>query len=119
MDQQAEAIYRQKGYLPPGTYRYKHRKYQYDVVFGPEVTQQAVFEGTTKPLLDGILDGYNGTVFAYGVRQSRHTKHCVSPIIGYGLRQDPHHQWNTHRPRHHLRYNGRVVPKDRGASGRL
>lgn len=66
MDPQAEAIYRQKGYLPPGTYRYKHRKYQYDVVFGPEVTQQAVFERTTKPLLDGILDGYNGTVFAYG-----------------------------------------------------
>lgn len=68
MDPQAEAMYRQKGYLPPGTYRYKHRKYQYDNVFGPNVTQQEVFERTTKPLLDGLLDGYNATVFAYGVR---------------------------------------------------
>ncbi|KIM29533.1 hypothetical protein M408DRAFT_328780 [Serendipita vermifera MAFF 305830] len=66
MDPQAEAIYRTKGYLPPGTYRYKHRKYQYDNVFGPHITQKEVFERTTKPLLDGILDGYNGTVFAYG-----------------------------------------------------
>lgn len=67
-DSEAEAVYRTKGYLPPGTYRYKHRKYQYDHVFGPNSTQQEVFEHTTKPLLDGILDGYNGTVFAYGVR---------------------------------------------------
>lgn len=67
MDPQAEAIYRQKGYLPPGTYRYKHRKYQYDHVLGPNVKQQEVFERTTKPLLDGIFDGYNATVFAYGV----------------------------------------------------
>ncbi|KAG8798504.1 kinesin-like protein Klp5 [Serendipita sp. 411] len=66
MDPQVEALYRAKGYLPPGTYRYKHRKYQYDQVFGPKVTQQEVFERTTRPLLDGILDGYNGTVFAYG-----------------------------------------------------
>lgn len=67
MDAEAEAAYRLKGYHPPGTYRFKHRKYQYDHVFGPTTTQSEVFERTTKPLLDGILDGYNGTVFAYGV----------------------------------------------------
>jgi kinesin family protein 18/19 len=25
-----------------------------------------VYEATTKPLLDSVLDGYNATVFAYG-----------------------------------------------------
>jgi kinesin family protein 18/19 len=67
MDPQTESQYRTKGYLPPGTYRYKHKKYQYDQVFGPHATQVEVFERTTKPLLDGIFDGYNATVFAYGV----------------------------------------------------
>jgi kinesin family protein 18/19 len=32
-----------------------------------EATQSMVFERTAKPLLPGVLDGYNATVFAYGV----------------------------------------------------
>ena len=28
-----------------------------------------VFERTAKPLLPGVLDGYNATVFAYGVSE--------------------------------------------------
>jgi hypothetical protein len=27
----------------------------------------AVYEATAKPLLNGLLDGYNATAFAYGV----------------------------------------------------
>jgi kinesin family protein 5 len=34
-------------------------------VFPPQTTQAAVF-ATAKPLIDSVLDGYNGTVFAYG-----------------------------------------------------
>ena len=29
--------------------------------------QEVVFERTAKPLLSGVLDGFNATVFAYGV----------------------------------------------------
>lgn len=29
--------------------------------------QEEVFTKTAKPLLPGVLDGYNATVFAYGV----------------------------------------------------
>ncbi|WVR07035.1 hypothetical protein IAU60_004074 [Kwoniella sp. DSM 27419] len=46
--------------------RYKNRKYVFDQVFGMDATQDEVFEKTAKPLLPGILDGYNATVFAYG-----------------------------------------------------
>ncbi|WRT66359.1 uncharacterized protein IL334_003314 [Kwoniella shivajii] len=46
--------------------RYKNRKYVFDQVFSMEATQEQVFEKTAKPLLAGVLDGYNATVFAYG-----------------------------------------------------
>ncbi|WVQ99388.1 hypothetical protein IAU59_006521 [Kwoniella sp. CBS 9459] len=46
--------------------RYKNRKYVFDQVFSMEATQEEVFGRTAKPLLPGVLDGYNATVFAYG-----------------------------------------------------
>ncbi|EAL23507.1 hypothetical protein CNBA1540 [Cryptococcus deneoformans B-3501A] len=46
--------------------RYKNRKYVFDQVFGMGAEQEEVFTKTAKPLLPGVLDGYNATVFAYG-----------------------------------------------------
>lgn len=42
-------------------------RYVFDHVFQMDTTQEEVFEKTAKPLLPGVLDGYNATVFAYGV----------------------------------------------------
>ncbi|KAG7209600.1 hypothetical protein KM043_011258 [Ampulex compressa] len=42
------------------------RQYLYDMVFGEDSTQEAVYEGTTKSLVRDVLNGYNATVFAYG-----------------------------------------------------
>ncbi|KAF8631170.1 hypothetical protein AX15_002509 [Amanita polypyramis BW_CC] len=56
----------ERGFLPPGTKRYKDKRFMFDRVFGHEATQQGVFESTAQPLLKGILGGYNATVFAYG-----------------------------------------------------
>lgn len=42
-------------------------RYVFDEVLNQEATQSMVFERTAKPLLAGVLDGYNATVFAYGV----------------------------------------------------
>ncbi|XP_043939286.1 kinesin-like protein KIF18A [Protopterus annectens] len=44
----------------------KDLKFMFDRVFGEQSTQQEVFEFTTKGILDGVLDGYNCSVFAYG-----------------------------------------------------
>ncbi|XP_075418087.1 kinesin-like protein KIF18B [Tenrec ecaudatus] len=44
----------------------KDLKFVFDRVFGEEATQQDVFQGTTHSLLDGFLQGYNCSVFAYG-----------------------------------------------------
>ena len=57
----------ERGFLPPGTKRYKDRRFMFDRVFGHDARQQDVYEATAQPLLPGLLDGYNATVFAYGV----------------------------------------------------
>ncbi|XP_072282251.1 kinesin-like protein KIF18B [Pyxicephalus adspersus] len=44
----------------------KDLKFIFDRVFGEQSRQQEVFEHTTKPIIDGVLNGYNCSVFAYG-----------------------------------------------------
>ena len=56
-----------RGFLPPGTKRYKDKRFMFDRVFNASANQVDVHEVTSKPLLDGLLEGYNATVFAYGV----------------------------------------------------
>lgn len=43
-------------------------RYAFDHIFDESATQREVYEHTSRPLLDGIFDGFNATVFAYGVR---------------------------------------------------
>ncbi|KAI8822640.1 P-loop containing nucleoside triphosphate hydrolase protein [Fimicolochytrium jonesii] len=49
-----------------GAHRNKEVQYAFDRVFGESASQDDVYKGTAKPLIDGVLDGYNSTVFAYG-----------------------------------------------------
>jgi len=58
----------ERGFMPPGTKRYKDKRFMFDRVFGHSASQQDVYEATARPLLPGLLEGYNATVFAYGVR---------------------------------------------------
>ena len=41
-------------------------RFGFDNIFDSHCSSAEVFERTTKPILDGVLDGYNATVFAYG-----------------------------------------------------
>jgi kinesin family member 5 len=41
-------------------------KFNFDRVFGPDSTQAETFTEVAKPIIDGVLNGYNGTIFAYG-----------------------------------------------------
>ncbi|XP_050491691.1 osmotic avoidance abnormal protein 3-like isoform X2 [Bombus huntii] len=40
--------------------------YQFDAAFGPEATTEFVYENVGSVIVEAVLDGYNGTVFAYG-----------------------------------------------------
>ncbi|KAF6843711.1 kinesin family protein [Colletotrichum musicola] len=50
----------------PNGKKVKDQKFMFDRIFDDNATQNDVYEGTTKQLLDSVLDGYNATVFAYG-----------------------------------------------------
>lgn len=49
-----------------GKNRSKERQYAFDFAFDANIGQKEIFESTTKFLVEGILEGYNATVFAYG-----------------------------------------------------
>ncbi len=40
--------------------------FTFDASFGPETQQQPFFEQTARHIVDAVLDGFNGTIFAYG-----------------------------------------------------
>ena len=40
--------------------------YDFDSVYGPEVAQQEVFNGTAQELVDAALEGKNACLFTYG-----------------------------------------------------
>ncbi|KAG6838002.1 hypothetical protein H0H93_008396 [Arthromyces matolae] len=56
----------ERGFMPPGTKRYKDKRFMFDKVLGHEAQQHEVYEATAQPLLKGLFEGYNATVFAYG-----------------------------------------------------
>ncbi|KII95806.1 hypothetical protein PLICRDRAFT_693946 [Plicaturopsis crispa FD-325 SS-3] len=73
----------ERGFMPPGTKRYKDKRFMFDRVFDHEARQQDVYAATSQPLLKGLLDGYNATVFAYGATGCGKT-HTIS-----GTEADP------------------------------
>ncbi|KOS18186.1 Kinesin-like protein 5 [Escovopsis weberi] len=52
--------------VPASSKKTKDQVFAFDRVFDESTTQSEVYEGTTRGLLDSVLDGYNATVFAYG-----------------------------------------------------
>lgn len=52
--------------FPNGKPRIRDYKFVFDQLFDEDASQEHVYENTTRPLIDSILDGFNGTVFAYG-----------------------------------------------------
>ncbi|EGG08420.1 uncharacterized protein MELLADRAFT_47708, partial [Melampsora larici-populina 98AG31] len=49
-----------------GGKKVKDMRFCFDRVFDDRATQEDVYEGSAKELVQGVLDGFNATVFAYG-----------------------------------------------------
>ena len=47
--------------------------YTFDRVFGPETTQAEIYASAAAPITQAVLQGYNGTIFAYGQTSSGKT----------------------------------------------
>ncbi|GJE84039.1 kinesin-domain-containing protein [Phanerochaete sordida] len=82
-ERDASRAFVERGFLPPGTKRYKDRRFIFDRVFRHDVRQEDVYGGTVRPLLENVLNGYNATVFAYGATGCGKT-HTIS-----GTEDDP------------------------------
>lgn len=48
-------------------------KFTLDYVFTPDATQAEVYEVAAKPIVESVMQGFNGTVFAYGQTSSGKT----------------------------------------------
>ena len=40
--------------------------FTFDATYGPNATQLGIYEESARPIIQAALDGYNGTIFAYG-----------------------------------------------------
>jgi kinesin family member 11 len=68
------------------------RTYPFDLVFGPEADQTAIYNDVVNPMLEEVLQGYNCTLFAYG--QTGTGKTCVQ-IIRSIVPSGSHYSWLT------------------------
>lgn len=57
----------QRSILGNAAKRVKDKRFVFDTVFDESTSQEDVFQGCAQDLVPGVLDGYNSTVFAYGV----------------------------------------------------
>ncbi|XP_068249811.1 kinesin heavy chain-like [Palaemon carinicauda] len=55
--------------------------YQFDNILKPNVTQEMVYNTAAKDIVIDVLNGYNGTIFAYGQTSSGKT-HTMEGVIG-------------------------------------
>ena len=73
----------EKNYLDERTHRTKERRYTFDKAFGSSASNKDVYQKTARALISGVLNGQNGTVFAYGATGSGKTYTMI------GTRNDP------------------------------
>jgi len=60
----------------------------YDNIFRPEATQTDVYVTVAQPIVDGIINGFNGAILAYGQTGSGKTHTMLGPDGAQGLMHD-------------------------------
>eukprot|EP00747_Dinoflagellata_sp_TGD_P074097 gnl/TRDRNA2_/TRDRNA2_158183_c0_seq4.p1 gnl/TRDRNA2_/TRDRNA2_158183_c0~~gnl/TRDRNA2_/TRDRNA2_158183_c0_seq4.p1 ORF type:complete len:739 (+),score=145.67 gnl/TRDRNA2_/TRDRNA2_158183_c0_seq4:63-2279(+) len=53
--------------------------FAYDFMFQPESTQQDVYQAVARPIVDGVISGFNGAILAYGQTGSGKTHTMLGP----------------------------------------
>ena len=56
-------------------------KYNYDGIFNHKTSQEEIFDKSVKGIVEGVMEGFNGTVFAYGQTSSGKTHTMMGPNI--------------------------------------
>ena len=56
--------------------------FTFDYIFDPSATQKQIFDISAKPTIKDVIDGFNGTIFAYGQTGAGKTFTMLGPEIG-------------------------------------
>lgn len=56
-------------------------RFNFDSVFTPAASQAQVYHTAAKPIVEAVMQGFNGTVFAYGQTSSGKTFTMTGPSI--------------------------------------
>ena len=75
------------GSAAPG--KVTEKTYSFDGVFDPDCTQKEVYEEVGKPVLKDVLQGYNGSILAYGQTSAGKTHSLLNSGMGMDGRPDP------------------------------
>ena len=75
------------GSAAPG--RAIEKEFTFDGVFDPESTQKEVYEEVGKPVLKDVLQGYNGSILAYGQTGAGKTHSLLNSGMGIDGKPDP------------------------------
>jgi hypothetical protein len=54
-------------------------EFYYDFMFQPQTTQQDVYTAVASPIVDGVINGFNGAIIAYGQTGSGKTHTMLGP----------------------------------------
>jgi kinesin family member 18/19 len=65
--------------------RGKEKQYAFDYVFDRHVSQESVFDKSVKFALDGVMEGFNATVFTYGATGAGKTYTMLGTDEQYGV----------------------------------
>lgn len=52
--------------MQPGDPEADPKSFFFDFVFGKNCTQKEIYDACASSVVESVLDGYNGTIFAYG-----------------------------------------------------
>ena len=63
----------------------REKRYAFDHAFDEQTPQESIFKSTTKLLIDGVMNGYNATVFAYGATGTGKTYTMIGTPTSPGL----------------------------------
>ena len=60
-------------------------QFKFDYVFPPEGPQEAVYNIAAKPIVEAVMQGFNGTIFAYGQTSSGKTYTMMGSVEEEGM----------------------------------
>mmetsp|Transcript_99380 Transcript_99380/g.207022 ORF Transcript_99380/g.207022 Transcript_99380/m.207022 type:complete len:700 (+) Transcript_99380:104-2203(+) len=70
------------------------RTFTFNNVFQPEVQQEDVYKSVAQPIVQGVIDGYNGAILAYGQTGSGKTHTMLGPAGAEALITGGELDWN-------------------------